>query len=143
MWVMKILFEALFRLNKFMTIEALINHAREAQTFSKSPYSNYAVGAALLTNNGDVIYGCNVESKAYPTTLCAERVAIFSAIAQGHDKFTELAIITRDGAAPCGACRQIIAEYCGNIPVHFSNESGEFQTMMIDDLLPLAFRDEQ
>jgi len=125
-----------------MTIEALINHAREAQTFSKSPYSNYAVGAALLTNNGDVIYGCNVESKAYPTTLCAERVAIFSAIAQGYDKFTELAIITRDGAAPCGACRQIISEYCGNISVHFANKSGEFQTMMMDDLLPLAFRDE-
>ena len=143
MWGMKILFEALFKLNKFMTIEALINHAREAQTFSKSPYSNYAVGAALLTNNGDVFYGCNVESKAYPTTLCAERVAIFSAIAQGHDKFTELAIITRDGAAPCGACRQIISEYCGNISVHFANESGEFQTMMMDDLLPLAFRDEQ
>ena len=143
MWGMKILFEALFRLNKFMTIEALINHAREAQTFSKSPYSNYAVGAAILTNNGDVIYGCNVESKAYPTTLCAERVSIFSAIAQGHDKFTELAIITKDGAAPCGACRQIISEYCGNISVHFANESGEFQTMMMDDLLPLAFRDEQ
>ena len=143
MWGMKILFEALFRLNKFMTIEALINHAREAQAFSKSPYSKYAVGAALLTNNGDVIYGCNVESKAYPTTLCAERVAIFSAIAQGHDKFTEIAIITKDGAAPCGACRQIISEYCGNISVHFANESGEFQTMMMDDLLPLAFRDEQ
>ena len=63
MWGMKILFEALFRLNKFMTIETLINHAREAQTFSKSPYSNYAVGAALLTNNGDVIYGCNVNPK--------------------------------------------------------------------------------
>ena len=143
MWGMKILFEALFRLNKFMTIEALIKHAHEAQTFSKSPYSKYAVGAALLTNNGDVIYGCNVESKAYPTTLCAERVAIFSAIAQGHDKFTEIAIITKDGAAPCGACRQIISEYCGNISVHFANESGEFQTMMMDDLLPLAFRDEQ
>ena len=143
MWGMKILFEALFRLNKFMTIEALINHAREAQAFSKSPYSKYAVGAALLTNNGDVIYGCNVESKAYPTTLCAERVAIFSAIAQGHDKFTEIAIITKDGAAPCGACRQIISEYCGNISVHFANESGEFQTMMMDDLLPLAFRDER
>jgi len=126
-----------------MNIKTLINHAREARTFSKSPYSNYAVGAALLTNNGDVIYGCNVESKAYPTTLCAERVAIFSAIAQGYDKFTKLAIITRDGAAPCGACRQIISEYCGNISIHFANELGEFQTMMMDDLLPLAFRDDQ
>ena len=123
-----------------MNTEVLINHAREAQTYSKSPYSNYAVGAALLTSGGEIIYGCNVESKAYPTTLCAERVAIFSAIAQGHDNFTELAIITKDGAAPCGACRQIISEYCNNIPVHFANESGEFQTMMIDDLLPLAFK---
>ena len=99
------------------------------------------MGAALLTSNGEVIYGCNVESKAYPTTLCAERVAIFSAIAQGHEKFSQLAILTEDGAAPCGACRQIISEYCKNIPIHFANKSGEFQTMMMDDLLPLAFRD--
>ena len=124
-----------------MCIRDRINHARKAQTFSKSPYSNYAVGAALLTSNEEVIYGCNVESKAYPTTLCAERVAIFSAIAQGHDKFTELAIITKDGAPPCGAGRQILSEYCGDIPVHFANESGKFQTMMMDDLLPLAFRE--
>mgnify|MGYP003982497857 FL=1 len=124
-----------------MTTEALIDHARKARTFSKSPYSNYAVGAALLTSNGEVIYGCNVGSKADPTTLCAERVAIFSAIAQGHEKFSELAILTEDGAAPCGACRQIISEYCKNIPIHFANKSGEFETMMMDDLLPLAFRD--
>lgn len=126
-----------------MTLESLINHARKAQAFSKSPYSNYAVGAALLTVNGDVIYGCNIESKAYPTTLCAERVAIFSAISQGHNNFSELAIITKDGAAPCGSCRQIISEYCGNIPIHFANEAGESQTMLMDDLLPLAFRDPQ
>ncbi|MBT5956556.1 MAG: cytidine deaminase [Candidatus Marinimicrobia bacterium] len=126
-----------------MSVESLITHARKAQTFSKSPYSNYAVGAALLTSEGEVIYGCNIESKAYPTTLCAERVAIFSAISQGHDDFSELAIITKDGAAPCGACRQIISEYCGNIPVHFANEAGESQTVMMDDLLPLAFRDPQ
>ena len=99
-----------------MTIKALINHAREAQTFSKSPYSNYAVGAALLTDNGDVIYGCNVESKAYPTTLCAERVAIFSAIAQGHEKFTELAIITQDGAAPCGPVAKSFQSIVGISP---------------------------
>ena len=126
-----------------MTIQQLINHAREAQTFSKSPYSNYAVGAALLTSGGEVIYGCNIESKAYPTTLCAERVAIFSAIAQGYNDFTELAIITEDGAAPCGACRQVISEYCNNIPIHFANKDGEFKTMLMDDLLPLAFRDSE
>jgi len=126
-----------------MTTETLIKHAKMAQKYSKSPYSNYAVGAALLTVNGDVIYGCNIESKAYPTTLCAERVAIFSAISQGKDHFSEIAIITQDGAAPCGSCRQIISEFCGNIPVHFANERGEFQTMMMDDLLPLAFRDKR
>ena len=124
-----------------MTNQELINHARKAQKFSKSPYSKYAVGAALLSLDGTIIHGCNIESKAYPTTLCAERVAIFSAIAQGYNKFLELAIITKDGAAPCGSCRQIISEYCGNIPIHFSNESGKYTTMMTDDLLPLAFRD--
>ena len=126
-----------------MTTETLIEHAKKAQKYSKSPYSNYAVGAALLTTDGDVIYGCNIESKAYPTTLCAERVAVFSAISKGKDEFLEIAIITQDGAAPCGSCRQIISEFCGNIPVHFANESGGYQTMMMDDLLPLAFRDQQ
>ena len=124
-----------------MDVIQLINHARKAQNFSKSPYSNYAVGAALLTKERKVIYGCNIESKAYPTTICAERVAIFSAISQGFYKFKEIAVITKDGAAPCGSCRQIISEYCGNIPVHFSNQSGDYTTMMMDDLLPLAFRD--
>ena len=124
-----------------MKNELLIKHADKARKFSKCKYSNYAVGAALLTQNGDVIYGCNIESKAYPTTLCAERVAIFSAISQGYNDFKEIAVITDDGAAPCGACRQIISEYCGNIPIHFSNGSGDFRTMNCDELLPLAFRD--
>ena len=125
-----------------MNTKELITHAKKAQTYSKSKYSNYAVGAALLTRNNDVIYGCNIESKAYPTTLCAERVAIFSAIAQGYKDFTEIAVITDDGAAPCGSCRQIISEYCGNIPVHFSDKFGDYNTIMIDELLPYAFRDD-
>ena len=119
----------------------LINHAKTAQKFSQSPYSQYAVGAALLSSDGKVINGCNIESKAYPTTICAERVAIYAAVSKGITSFSQMAIITKDGAAPCGACRQVISEYCGNIPIHYANESGNFKTIMMDDLLPLPFRD--
>ena len=126
-----------------MTKLELIKHAKEAQKNAKCSYSNYPVGAALLTNEQKVIYGCNIESKAFPTTLCAERVSIFSAISQGKTNFIEMAVITKDGAAPCGSCRQIISEYCGNIPIHFADEKFNFQTIMIDDLLPYPFRDEK
>ena len=93
----------------------------------------------ILTKENTVILGCNVESKAYPTTLCAERVAIFSAIAQGHRKFSALALVTEDGAFPCGSCRQIIHEYAGNIPIYISNGSNEYITQTISDLLPNPF----
>ena len=122
-----------------MTPEKLIKHALTAQNRAAAPYSQYQVGSAILTNDNTVILGCNVESKAYPTTLCAERVAIFSAIAQGHRFFSALALVTEDGAFPCGACRQIIHEYAGNIPIYISNGSDEYITKTISDLLPNPF----
>ena len=122
-----------------MTQEKLIQHAIKAQERAVAPYSNYLVGAALLTDSKTVILGCNVESKAYPTTLCAERVAIFSAISQGYTNFTALALITKDGAFPCGSCRQIIHEYATNIPIYIANESGEYITRNISELLPFPF----
>ena len=122
-----------------MKPEKLIKHALTAQNRAAAPYSQYQVGSAILTNDNTVILGCNVESKAYPTTLCAERVAIFSAIAQGHRKFSALALVTEDGAFPCGACRQIIHEYAGNIPIYISNGSNEYITQTISDLLPNPF----
>jgi cytidine deaminase len=122
-----------------MTPEKLIKHALTARKRAAAPYSQYQVGSAILTNDNTVILGCNVESKAYPTTLCAERVAIFSAIAQGHRKFSALALVTEDGAFPCGACRQIIHEYAGNIPIYISNGSDEYITKTISDLLPNPF----
>ena len=122
-----------------MLPEELMQHASIAQGRAKAKYSHYAVGAALLTSNNTIILGCNIESKAYPTTLCAERVAIFSAIAQGHRKFSALALVTEDGAFPCGACRQIIHEYAGNIPIYISNGSDEYITKTISDLLPNPF----
>ena len=122
-----------------MKPEKLIKHALTARKRAAAPYSQYQVGSAILTNDNIVILGCNVESKAYPTTLCAERVAIFSAIAQGHRKFSALALVTEDGAFPCGSCRQIIHEYAGNIPIYISNGSDEYITKTISDLLPNPF----
>lgn len=122
-----------------MTSEKLIQHAIKAQERAVAPYSNYLVGAAILTASKTVILGCNVESKAYPTTLCAERVAIFSAISQGFTNFTALALITKDGASPCGSCRQIIHEYAADIPIYIANESGEYITRNISELLPFPF----
>ncbi|MBT7368980.1 cytidine deaminase [Candidatus Woesearchaeota archaeon] len=117
----------------------LIKHSIEAQKRAKAPYSNYKVGAALLTKTGEIILGCNVESKAYPTTMCAERVAIFSALAQGHSQFNALAIVTEDGGSPCGSCRQIIFEYAPNAEIYVSDNNGNYKTYTIHDLLPHPF----
>ena len=122
-----------------MTPEKLIKHALTARKRAAAPYSQYQVGSAIVTEDNTVILGCNVESKAYPTTLCAERVAIFSAIAQGYRKFSAMALVTEDGAFPCGSCRQIIHEYAGNIPIYISNGSNEYITQTISDLLPNPF----
>ena len=118
----------------------LIKEAVKAKANSKSKYSNFAVGTALLSKNNKVILGCNVESAVYPSTLCAERVAIFSALSQGYDKFKMLAVVTTDGATPCGSCRQIIYEQLGDIPIYISDGKGDdFETFYIKDLLPHPF----
>ena len=117
----------------------LIKQAKIARTYAKAEYSNYLVGAALLCQNDEIIHGCNVESKAYPTTMCAERVAIYSAISKGITKFTSLAVITKDGAAPCGSCRQVIYEYAGDIPIFIADLDGNEKCIQISDLLPFPF----
>ena len=122
-----------------MAPEDLIKKAVSAQKRAVASYSNYPVGAALLTNNDSIILGCNIESKAYPTTLCAERVAIFSAISQGYDHFLAMALITQDGAYPCGSCRQIIHEYAGDIPIYIAKDVENYVTQTISDLLPFPF----
>ena len=110
-----------------------------AQKRAKALYSHYAVGVALLTKNNTIILGCNIESKAYPTTLCAERVAIFSAISQGFKYFSAMALITNDGAFPCGSCRQIIHEHTNNIPIYIARDKDDYVTQTISDLLPYPF----
>ena len=118
----------------------LIKHAIKAQGNSQSKYSNYPVGCALLFDDDKIIYGCNIESVVYPSTLCAERVAIYSALSQGIKTFKAIAIVSSTGARPCGACRQIIHEYLGNIPIYISDSNGkQYKLHYIKELLPYPF----
>ena len=86
-----------------------------------SKYSNFNVGVAIISSDDQIILGCNIESAAYPSTMCAERVAIYSALSQGISKFKAIAIVSSLSAKPCGPCRQIIYEYLGNIPIYISD----------------------
>jgi len=118
----------------------LIKHAIKAQQNAQAKYSHFYVGCAVLTECDQIFLGCNIESAAYPSTMCAERVAIYSAIAQGITKFKSIAVVSQEGAKPCGPCRQIIHEYLGNIPIYVSDGvSDEFETHRINDLLPYPF----
>ena len=120
-------------------MKKLIKEARLAQNNSYAPYSKYRVGAAILTEDNTIISGCNVESSSYGLTCCAERVAIYSAIAQGHNRFRALAIFTENGGTPCGACRQVIWDICGDIPIYIANENDNVEETTSKDLLPDAF----
>ena len=117
----------------------LIKQAIIAQKRAIAPYSNYPVGAALLTRDNKIILGCNIESKAYPTTLCAERVAFFSALSKGYKEFSKLALITNDGAYPCGSCRQIIYEFSKDITIYVATDLNNYNTIKISELLPFPF----
>jgi cytidine deaminase len=122
-------------------MKKLIEAAKKVRKNAHAIYSNYKVGAAVLTIDNSIITGCNVESSSYGLTCCAERVALFSAVANGHNKFKALAVITEDGGTPCGACRQVIWDLCGNIPVYIADENGNIEETTSKELLPNAFDD--
>ena len=117
----------------------LIKTAIDMRKKSHSPYSNYRVGAAVETESGKIIGGCNVESSSYGLTCCAERVALYSAISEGHDNFKSMAISTENGGMPCGACRQVIWDLCNNIKIYICNGKELLRTINSSDLLPDAF----
>jgi cytidine deaminase len=122
------------------TRQALIQAAQEARKWAYAPYSGYAVGAALLTASGKVYDGVNVENAAYPTGICAERVAVFKAVSQGERDFQAVAVVNRNGGSPCGACRQVLAEFGLNTVVLWANAEGQLQgEMTLSSLLPGAF----
>ena len=122
-------------------LQRLIESATNARQCALAPYSNFCVGAALEAEGGAVFTGCNVESAAYEQTICAERVAIWKALSEGKRKFTRLAVVvdTERLTPPCGACRQVIWEFCGDIPVTLANLRGDTETYQMKELLPHPF----
>lgn len=119
----------------------LIKKALEVRENAYAPYSTYQVGAALRTKKGNVYTGANVENAAYSVTMCAERAAVFSAIAAGEREFDVLVVATRNGGTPCGSCRQVLSEYGLDIQVLIVDEAGDIkQETTVRDLLPSAFR---
>lgn len=124
--------------------QPLIEAARAARSRAHAPYSGYRVGAALLSTDGRIFTGVNVENSAYPTCLCAEVNALGSAVAAGATSFEAIAVVTeppegKPPGAPCGNCRQALSEFGLNLAVLLVSEAGEIREHALDDLLPLAF----
>jgi cytidine deaminase len=115
--------------------------ALAAREYAHAPFSNFRVGAALEDESGRVYTGCNIENATYGLTLCAERVAVFKAISEGARRFHRIAIAadTDQLTPPCGACRQILWEFCGDIEILLSNPRGKSESLRLKDLLPRAF----
>ena len=120
--------------------QKLMDCAIKARENAYSPYSHFAVGAALLCEDGTLFEGCNIENASYGLTNCAERTAIFKAVSEGHTKFKALAVVadTEGPCAPCGACRQVISEF--DIPqIILANLKGNYKVISLDELLPFRF----
>ncbi|MFB3852885.1 MAG: cytidine deaminase [Vicinamibacterales bacterium] len=119
----------------------LIEEARAARERAVAPFSGFAVGAALETADGTIVAGCNIENATFGLTVCAERVAMFKALSEGHRVFRRIAIVADTGAPtpPCGACRQILWEFGGDLEVVLANLQGETGRHRLSDLLPLPF----
>lgn len=122
--------------------EKLISVAAASRQRAYAPYSGFKVGAAILTKEGRYYTGCNIENASYSLTCCAERVALFKAVSNGERYFEAIAVTagTDDYCAPCGACRQALAEFSLKIKVFMANKSGEYRVKTIDELLPEAFQ---
>jgi cytidine deaminase len=120
-------------------LEQLVDAAREAREFAYAPYSHYAVGAAVKTRSGKIYTGCNIENAAYPTGVCAERVAIFKAVSEGERELVSLAVVTSNVGSPCGACRQAFSEFAADdavivlAPVRGSNRKRFTMNRLLPD----------
>jgi len=119
----------------------LVRMAREGRRRAHAPFSGFRVGAALRTRTGEIVTGCNIENASYGLTLCAERVAVFKAVSEGLRGFDAVAVIAdaKQLAAPCGPCRQILWEFCGDIWVHMANLQRLSRSVRLSELLPMPF----
>lgn len=120
---------------------ALVEAAREARERAIAPYSKFRVGAALETADGTIITGCNIENASYGLTVCAERVALLKALSDGHRSFTRIVVVadTPSPTPPCGPCRQLLWEYCGDLPVILADLSAVTATHQLSALFPMPF----
>ncbi len=129
-----------------MTNEALVEKAKEAMAYSYSPYSSCRVGAALLSKDGQVFTGCNIENAAFGPTVCAERTAVFKAVSEGVTEFEKIAVVGgKNGKLegefpPCGVCRQVLTEFCGEDLVILLGKSEGYSVHTLGELLPLSFQ---
>jgi cytidine deaminase len=124
-----------------MTAQQLLQHALRARDNAYAPFSRFKVGAALLTSGGNLYTGCNIENATYGLTVCAERVALWKALSEGERAFTRIAVAS-DGdppAAPCGACRQLLWEFCGDVEIILGNPSGVKELQRLSELVPRPF----
>ena len=121
--------------------ETLVAAARQSRENAHAAYSNFRVGAALRATSGRIFGGCNVENATYGLTVCAERVAILKAVSEGERGFDAIAVVADSDSltAPCGACRQLIWEFCGDVPVILANLKGKTETIPMRDLFPKPF----
>ena len=122
-------------------LKNLVKAAETAREKAVATYSKFKVGAAVQTKSGKIYTGCNIENASYGLTMCAERVAIFKAVSEGEKEFSCIAVVadTDELTPPCGPCRQIIWEFCGDIPVTLANLKGKTETLPMNELLPRAF----
>jgi cytidine deaminase len=118
----------------------LIQKALEVRAQAYAPYSGYPVGAALLSTSGDIYTGVNVENASYPNTICAERAAVFKAVSEGSRDFEAIAIVSKNGGSPCGACRQVLSEFGLDTVVLIADQKGDLiEETSVENLLPGAF----
>jgi cytidine deaminase len=124
-----------------VSVEQVIEAATRARDCALARYSNFCVGAAIEADDGTIYSGCNIESAAYELTMCAERVTIWKALSEGARRFRRIAVVadTERLTPPCGACRQLVWEFCGDIPVVLANLRGDTQTFQMSELLPHPF----
>jgi cytidine deaminase len=126
-------------MSDIIDVDALVQEAARARQNAYAPYSRYRVGAAVLTADGRVFTGCNVENAVYPLGLCAERVAIFKAVSEGYRDFKAIAVVTDNGGSPCGSCRQVMHEFAPEMTVFIADERGEMRRTTVAELLPDSF----
>jgi len=122
-----------------MINQKLINTAINMRKKAYVPFSNYKVGAAIQAADETIIGGCNIENSSYSLTICAERVAIFNAIAIGYTKFKALSVSTENSGMPCGACRQVIWDMCGDIEIYICDTKNIIKTTTSSELIPYPF----